>query len=179
MTCQSPLSFEDLSRYWAESLPPNELDRIEEHLLGCAACSGESARVSALVQALRAFIPPVVSRAQVEELAARGLNISENSFDPGHDHSVTFLRDFDVMIHRLKGFDLGNIERLRLTLRSESTGEVMFEDPNVPFDPRDGVLIACQRHYSSMPPDTVFELRARDTSGAERTAVYGIMHVFA
>jgi hypothetical protein len=29
-----------------------------------------------------------------------------------------------------------------------------------------------------MPPDTVFEVRAIEASGAERTAVYTIPHVF-
>ena len=179
MTCDKPLSFEALTEYWAESLPQAELDRIEEHLLGCATCSEQSARIAALVEPLRAFTPPAVTRAEVERLRDLGMTIAENSFTPGHGHSVHFSRELDLMIHRLVGFDLENVERLQVTVRVASSGKVLFEDPNAPFDTREGVLIACLRHYSSLPPDTEFELRARESQGAERSAVYGILHVFS
>ena len=179
MTCQTPLSFEELSQYWAEALASAELDRIEEHLLGCATCSEQSARIAAVLLALRAFTPPAITRAEVERLRASGLKIAENSFGPGSGHSVHFSPELDLMIHRLIGFDLGNVARLRVTVRAEGTGEVLFEDPNAPFDAQEGVLIACLRHYSAMPPDTVFELHAREAQGVERSATYSILHVFA
>ena len=109
MTCQTPLSFEELSQYWAEALASAELDRIEEHLLGCATCSEQSARIAAVVLALRAFTPPAITRAEVERLRASGLKIAENSFGPGSGHSVHFSPELDLMIHRLIGFDLGNV----------------------------------------------------------------------
>lgn len=178
MICNAPLSLERLTRYWAENLPAAELDAIEEHLLGCEHCSQQSARIAAIAEALRAVPPPAIRRAEVERLRESGLKIAENTFAPGSDHSVHFSRELDLLIHRLVGFDLTNVERLQITVRAESSGEVLAEDPNAPFDVEEGVLIACLRHYSAMPPDTVFELRARDRQGGERTARYAILHVF-
>jgi hypothetical protein len=134
--------------------------------------------VSAVVEALRAFIPPIVSRTKLETLRARGLRIEENTFLPGQRQSVVFAPEIDLLIHRLTGFDLSNAERVRVAVLVESTGDLLFEDPNAPFDPNEGVLVACQRHFAALPPDTVFEVRAIEVSGAERKAVYTIPHVF-
>jgi hypothetical protein len=106
------------------------------------------------------------------------MRIVENAFTPDERQEAVFAPATDLLIHRLAGLDLSRVTRVQVTLRAESTGDVLFEDPDAPFDPREGVLIACQRHYSVMPHDTVFELRAIETSGVERTARYLIPHVF-
>jgi hypothetical protein len=178
MTCPRPVSWEDLVAYWAGDLSPAEVDRIDDHLMGCGPCSDESARVSALVEALRAFVPPIVTRAALEGLRARGARIEESTFAPGERRTVVFGRDVDLLIHRLAGLDLANATRVRVTVRVESTAQVIFEDPNAPFDAQEGVLVACQRHYAAYPLDTVFEVRAIETSGAERSGVYTILHLF-
>jgi hypothetical protein len=54
---------------------------------------------------------------------------------------------------------------------------VLAESPKAPFDRHEGVLIACQQHFRHLPPDVVFEVRAIEPSGAQRTAVYIIPHV--
>jgi hypothetical protein len=178
MSCSSPISWEDLVAYWAGDLAPAEANRLDEHLMSCGACSAESARVSAIVEALRTVIPPVVTRAALGNLRARGLRIAENTFTPGERKSAVFPPGIDLLIHRLAGLDLANAQRVRVTVRVESTGEVLIEVPNAPFDVHEDILIACQRHFATMPPDTVFEVRAIEASGAERTAVYTIPHVF-
>lgn len=179
MSCATRVSHDELVRYWAGDLTPSELERIDEHLMGCEPCSAESARLSAVVEALRALIPPSITRAKLERLRAQGLRITENTFAPGAREQLVFSSETDLLIHRLTGLDLTRVERVSLTVRAESTGQVMMEEPNAAFDVEEGVLIACQRHYAVLPPDTVFELRAREASGAERTATYTILHVFA
>jgi len=178
MSCSIPISWEDLVAYWAGDLAPADVDRIDEHSMGCAVCSAESARVSAVARGLHGLIPPVVPRATVANLRARGLRIEENTFAPGERTSVVFPSGIDILIHRLVGLDLSSVERVRVTVRVESTRDVLIESPNAPFDVHDGILIACQRHFASLPPDILFEVRAIETSGAERTAVYAIPHVF-
>lgn len=178
MSCSSPISWEDLVAYWAGDLAPSDVARIDEHVMGCESCSAESARVGALAVAIRQLIPPVVSRARLEGLRARGLRIKENEFAPNHRKPVMFPGGIDLLIHRLAGFDLSNAQRVRVVVRAESSGEVLFEDPNAPFDPHEGILIACQEHFRALPPDTVFEVHAIEASGAERTATYVIPHVF-
>ncbi|HEX7668491.1 MAG TPA: zf-HC2 domain-containing protein, partial [Polyangiaceae bacterium] len=83
MSCRTAVSSEDLSRYWSNDLPSADVDRFDEHLMGCEACSAESARIAAVAQAVRAFIPPVVTRALLEKLAREGMRIEENTFAPG------------------------------------------------------------------------------------------------
>jgi hypothetical protein len=178
MSCSNAVSWEDLVAYWAGDLAPADVDRIDEHLMGCSVCSAESARVSAVAGAVRVLIPPVVTRATVANLRAQGLRIEENAFAPGQRKSVVFPSRIDLLIHRLVGLDLSNVERVHVTVRIESTGDVLIESPNAPFDAHDGILIACQRHFAALPPDIVFDVRAIEASGAERTAVYSIPHVF-
>jgi hypothetical protein len=177
MSCSSPISWADLVLYWAGDLALAQAEAIEEHLMGCESCSTESARVSGVVEGLRELIPPVVSRAALDRLRARGMRIAENSFAPGRQ-SVVFPRDVDLLVHRLADFDLSQAERVRVAVRIESTGDLLVEDVNAPFDVDDGVLIACQKHFANLPPDVLFEVTAIEASGAERTARYLIPHTF-
>ncbi|HTA88690.1 MAG TPA: hypothetical protein VK745_03920 [Polyangiaceae bacterium] len=163
--------------YWANDLALAQAEGIEEHLMGCESCSAESARVSAVAEGVRGLIPPVVSRAALGQLRARGVRIAENTFAPGHQ-PVVFPRGVDLLVHRLAGFDLSKAERVRVAVRIESTGALLVEDPNAPFDAQDGVLIACQKHFAELPPDVLFEVTAIEATGAERTARYSIPHAF-
>ena len=176
MSCSSPIPWEDLVAYWADDLAPPDVERIDLHLLGCAACSVESGRICELASALRTFLPPVVTRATIDRLRARGARVEENVFAPGLGKTVVFGPGLDVLIHRLCGLDLSNARRVHVIVRAASAG-VLAEDPDVPFTP-DGILVACQRHYGVLPADTVFEVRAVDASGAEQVATYSIPHVF-
>jgi hypothetical protein len=48
---------------------------------------------------------------------------------------------------------------------------------DAPFDRARGeVLVACQQHYASYPPDTVAEVRVHDAEGRERLDTYTILH---
>jgi len=114
----------------------------------------------------------------LESLRARGLKVEENAFAPGERREAIFAKGVDVLVHRLSGFELSGAQRVNVTLRVENSAQVLAEIPNAPFDVREGVLIACQLHYSNMPPDVVFEVSALDAAGAERSASYTILHVF-
>ncbi|HWZ92381.1 MAG TPA: zf-HC2 domain-containing protein [Polyangiaceae bacterium] len=178
MSCGAPIAWPELVAYWAGDLAPGEVDRLDEHLLSCAACSAESARVAAVAQAVRVFIPPVISREMLSTLRARGTRLVEHTFLPGQRQSVVFRRDLELLIHRLTGLDLSHAERVGLSVRVESTGQVLSEDPDIPFDAEEGVLIACQRHFAALPPDVLFEVRAVSASGAEQSAIYLVPHVY-
>ena len=78
MSCSSPISWADLVLYWAGDLALAQAEAIEEHLMGCESCSAESARVSAVVEGLRGLIPPVVSRAALGLLRARGMRVARS-----------------------------------------------------------------------------------------------------
>lgn len=167
---------EQLVAYWADE-PTDET--LEDHLFACDACTRESERIARIVQAFRTSIPPVVSRADVDALRARGTAIRENAFAPGVRTPARFERGVDLLVHRLAGLDLHAAERVDVTVRTES-GQTLFVDAFAPFDrDRGEVLIACQRHFEAFgDPNVAFDVQIHT---GERTtlATYLIPHEFA
>ena len=89
------------------------------------------------------------------------------------------MRDADLLIHRLSGLDLAHAERVDFRIAAESTGELLASVDRVPFDPAEGaVLVACRRHYATMPTDTVISLAIHTPSAPPQTATYTILHHF-
>lgn len=177
MTCSTPIPWEELVLYWAGDLSPARAESMEEHLIGCGPCTAQSSRVAAVVEGLRGLIPPVVTRDTLARLSERGMRIEENAFVPGRQ-TVVFRRQVDLLVHRLTGFDLSDAHRVHVAVRVESTGDLLLEDPNAPFDPQDGILIACQHHFAEVPHDILFEVSSFDGAGMERRASYSVPHIF-
>jgi hypothetical protein len=147
--------------------------------MGCAGCSAISADVAAVAGAIRAMIPPLISAARLAELRARGLRVVENPMAPGDRKPVVFGPEIDLLIHRLGGLDLARAESVRVTVSIEETGVVVRDDPHAPFDRASGeVLVACQRHFAALPPNIVFEVRARGPMGEGPVARYVVPHTF-
>jgi hypothetical protein len=177
MNC--PVSFEELVGYWAGDLPPEVEAAVDEHLMGCAGCTRESARVAAMTETLRNLIPPLISRQRADALAKKGLRVLENPMQPNERREVVFPGDVDILLHRLGGMDLGDAVRVSFILRDERTGRVMVRQEEAPFERESGeVLVACQAHYAALPPDTVAEVRAHDAAGVETLTSYTILHRF-
>lgn len=177
MTCDQPIGTERLVAYWANELAPADVDAIDEHVFGCDACAREAERVSRVVQAFRGATPPVVTRADIEALRARGHVIRENDFAPGIRTPVVFERDVEYLIHRLGGLDLAGAERVDVTVRDES-GATLFFDPYAPFDrDRGQVLIACQRHFEAYgEPNILIDVHVHGE--ASTVATFIIPHLF-
>lgn len=178
-TCEAPLTFSELVTYWArddELTNLAEVERIDEHVMGCPSCSAASEMVAKLALGVRDFVPTAVTRAHVGRLRSRGAQISEDVFLPSERKTAVFHAYNDLLIHRLTGIDLSKTDRVDVTVRIESTGVVIHSEDNVPFDTHEGVLIACQRHFAAFPPDTVFEVRATESSGKVQEARYAILH---
>ena len=174
--CGAPLSSEVLVAYWARDLSHGELDAVDEHLMGCAACTQASARVAQVSETLRALLPPVVSDARVDALRARGLQVHENLMLPGERREVRFPAEVDVLLHVLSGLELAEATRVDFVLRDEQSGRVLVAAESVPFErERGAVLVACQKHYAAFPRDTVAEVRVASSSG-EQTIAYTILH---
>jgi len=177
--CSAPAPWEALVAYWAGDLPSGEEHALEEHVMGCEACSAESARVAAITETLRAMIPAVIDRALLERLRARGLRVRESPFAPGDRREAHFTRDLDVLVFRLGGLDLSRAETVEFAMRDERSGQILTASQNVAFDRDAGdVLLCCQRHYAGLPPDVVVEVKVRAAGGAEQVAQYTILHRF-
>lgn len=177
--CSSPLSWETLVAYWAGDLDPAETDRADEHLMGCGPCSEASARVALVTEGVRAMIPAFLSPERLAALRARGTRIIDNPVAAGTSKSALFPRGADVLLHRLGGLDLEQVESAQVTVLHEETGEVLLVDDHAPFDKAAGeILVACQRHFGTHMRTIVFEVRTRDRSGDTKLARYAIPHVF-
>ena len=179
MSCSNPATWETLVDYWAGDLDDASTGLLEEHLFACADCTAASARAAAVTETARAAIPPVVSRERLQRLRARGARIRENDFRPGERREVRFASDTDLLIHRLGGLDLTDAERVGFQVTIESTGQLVTSMEAAPFDPAEGaVLVACQRHYAFLPPDTVMAVSIHVPGAPPRTATYTILHRF-
>lgn len=177
--CSSPLPIGQLVDYWTNELDAATLASVEEHLFGCTWCTTAMERIQRVIGAIRAGLPPVITTSQLAELRATGLSIAENTFAPGERHQITFPAELDLMIHRLGGLSLDDAERVSLTVRTESTGVVIHEDPIAPFDrDRGEILIACQKHFVAFPPDIVFDVRVHRPAQPPQLATYVLPHVF-
>jgi len=178
-SCDTPLEWEKLVAYWAGDMSVEETGEVDEHLMGCASCTAQSARVAAVREAVRAMVPPIVTRERAERLRASGVSTVDNTLVPGERKLARFSAGLDFMFHRLRGLDLTNADRVRVTIRVEETGDVVHDDPNAPFEAAGGeVILACQKHFTAFPPNLVVEVRAHDPSGREQVALYPIPHVF-
>lgn len=176
--CATPIPWEELVAYWAGELDEREVDRLDDHLIGCRTCSAESARVSAVTEALRAMTPPIIDHARLATLHARGHQIRDNVVEPDQRNTVVFGAETDFLIHRLH-VDLSLATRVEVQVTVEETGAVLLAEPSVPFDRDSGeVLIACQRHFASFPPNILVVVHAHDAAGGETVTRYPLPHVF-
>jgi hypothetical protein len=180
VSCTNPIEHARLVDYWSRDLSDTERDAIEEHLFGCDSCTNLAERVARLVEAIRHSLPPVIAQSDLDALRASGRRVVENDFAPGVRTEVTFERDIDFLIHHLRGLALADAERVSITVRTETSGMTLFEEPFAPFDRSRGeVLIACQRHFAAMPRDVVFDVRVFGPSSSEPSlATFSIPHIF-
>jgi hypothetical protein len=175
--CRSPLTFETLVAYWAGDLEPARTDEVDEHLFACAYCTETSARIAAITERIRGLVPPFVGQETVAALRARGLLVEDNLVAPEAHSHVTFTKQ-DFIIHHLTGLALEDAERVGVEVRVEETGELLAEEPSAPFDREAGeVLIACQRHFVSFPPNVVFHVTVKERSG-DRIQRFFVAHTF-
>jgi anti-sigma factor RsiW len=80
--CAEPLDLVALIDYWLGDLGPDEEAPVEEHLLGCAACSERTADLVALAGGVRRLatlgvVRAVVTAAFLRRLADEGLRVRE------------------------------------------------------------------------------------------------------
>ena len=84
--CVRPLGWDELVQYAANDLSSDELDRVEEHLLSCGACTSAAERVVSITNAIAALPPPIITADQLRALRARGLRVVENPVRPSDRH---------------------------------------------------------------------------------------------
>ena len=180
MTCSTPIAFEDLVALWSGDLTDDQRDTLEGHLFSCDDCTVASDRLGRVVGGLRQHVPPVVSRALRDRLAAAGMRIVHTRVEPGVQATAVFARDVDLLVHVLQG-DLSRAERVDIDVITPD-GLTRLTFPQVPFDAGAGeVLIACQRHYQFVFPqegDPTFRVHAVEGGARRVVGDYVVRHVW-
>lgn len=129
-----------LLAYWFGELDEAREAAIEEHYLGCAACTQQLEEVEALGAGVRrAFadgrLGAVVTPAFVERLRARGLRLREYSVPCNGSVNCSAGPDDDVLLGRLQA-PLEGVERIDLLV---APTDLRLED--VPFDAAAGEVV--------------------------------------
>jgi hypothetical protein len=174
MNC--PIPHELLVRYWARDLRDEEVDAIDEHVLGCSVCFEASSRLAALARALTDVIPPIAIGRDLALAAARGLRQASNDFQPGVPKEAWLRPGTDLLVHRLLA-ELDDVELVSVDIALPN-GTPLLSFADVPFDRSSGaVLIACRRHFvEQFPPDVDFVVRRRHQTGRESIEKYTVLH---
>jgi hypothetical protein len=131
---------EELLAYWLGELAEGEERRLDEHLLGCGACS---ARLGALVElgaairrvALGGELGFVASAALVGRLKGEGLRVREYTLEPGGSVDCTIAPEDDLVVSHLRA-PLHGVSRLDVVIDDSTRGAERVSD--VAFDPAAG-----------------------------------------
>ena len=104
--CADPLDFSVLIDHWLGDLAPAEEERVEEHLLGCPACSQRLGDLVALTDGVRRLanlgvVRAVVTSAFLERLVDEGLRVREYRLVPGGSVECTVTPSDDLVAARL------------------------------------------------------------------------------
>lgn len=180
MSGPHPVSFETLVALWAGELPEDEASAVEEHLFACDACAAAQDRFAPLASALREFIPPVISAAHRDRLAASGVRIRFTPCAADAEATAAFAPDVDLLVHGLRG-DLSRAERVDVEMIAPD-GTVARGFDAVPFDRAAGeVLVACQRHYEALfapGEQPFFRVYAHEAGERRQVGEYLVVHIW-
>jgi hypothetical protein len=176
--CAAPTPFETLVALWSGDLSPEAAEALEAHLFSCDACAAASERLGNVVSGLRELIPPIISHAHRDRLAAAGMRLRHTAVEAGVDAEAHFTADLDLMVHVLKA-DLSRADRVDVEVLN-TQGTVHIEFPQVPYDRQGGeVLLACQRHFEHLtvpPGDPVFRVHAFEGGVRRHVGNYFVRH---
>src|SRR5262245_30560060 len=103
MRCERPITFETLVAYWMGELEAKDEAVLEQHLFGCAHCSGRLEGLAALAAGVRSVVNDgkvgmVVSAPFVEAMKRTGLTLREYRIDPGGSVNCTIAEDDDAVV---------------------------------------------------------------------------------
>ena len=130
--------FGKLVDYWFGALPAAEAEAFEEHLFGCAECTGKLESLAALGAAVRdawraGVVRAVISPALLAAMKREGLRLREYPLSPGGSVHCTIAPEDDFVVSRLAA-PLQGVQRLDLV-----TPAGRLED--VPFDAAAGEVL--------------------------------------
>lgn len=180
--CVEPLDLSVLIDYWLGDLAPNEEERVEEHLLGCAACSARMGELVTLTGGVRSLanvglVRAVVTSAFLGRLIDEGLRVREYRLVPGGSVQCTVTPTDDLVATRLAA-DLRGVDRIDL-VRCDAEGreENRLTDIQVSASAQEIVLLERIDRIRALPASVQrVKLVASDADGERLLAEYTFVH---
>jgi putative zinc finger protein len=180
-SCSEPLDLATLVDYWFGDLDGPDLDRVEEHLLGCDACGSVLRSLVATGDGVRRLARQgafgvVVSPAFLETASRQGLRVREYRVPAGGRVDCTVTAEDDLLIGRLQG-DFRGVSRLDLVVQVEDGPEHRVFD--LPVSPSSVELIVAQAMPAvrAMPSSTMrMRLLAREGESDRLVGEYTFAH---
>jgi Putative zinc-finger len=182
MKCKSPLAWDTLLAYRLGELDPDSEVRIEEHYLGCAACSRRLEELTALAGGVRAVtrmsgVNVVINDPFARRLSEQGLKVREYSVPLNGSVNCTVAPEDDFGVARLEA-PLDAVQRVDMVyLDSEGQSGMRRED--VPFVAESGAVVFSTRidTLRALPATTLrVRLLAVDNSGERTLGDYTFNH---
>ncbi len=174
MTCLDAATIAD---HWFGDLPAEELNAVEEHLLGCEACSARLEELVRLRDGVHALVrtgalPVVVGRSFVAIAHRDGLRVREYAAAPGERVLCTVTPDDDLVIAHLRA-DLRGSPTVDLVAEMEDGRVVRAPDIPVDHDTNEVVIAQSMPFLRGLPTTTV---RLRLEAGARVLGEYTFAH---
>jgi len=180
--CAEPLDLSVLIDYWLGDLAPDEEERVEEHLLGCAACSEQMGDLVALTGGVRSLanlgvVRAVVTSAFLERLIDEGLRVREYRLVPGGSVECTITPSDDLVAARLAA-DLRGIQHVDLVkCDAEGREKHRLKDIPVSASAQEVVLLERIDRIRALPAGVQrVRLVAPDADGERLLAEYTFVH---
>jgi hypothetical protein len=180
--CAQPLDLSVLIDCWLGDLAPDEEERVEEHLLGCAACSDRLRDLVTMTSGVRSLanlgvVRAVVTSAFLDRLIGEGLRVREYRLAPGGSVQCTVTPSDDLVVARLAA-DLRGVERIDL-VRCDADGreENRLTDIPVSASAQEVVLLERIDRIRALPACIKrVKLVAPDAHGERLLAEYTFVH---
>ena len=172
--CANPVDAAVLMDYWLATLPSEEEQAVEEHLMTCDSCGNRLREVIALSEGLRALarsgsLVVVISDRLVTHAEEIGQHVRQYAPPAGGGVHCTVSADDDLLVARLAA-DLTDAPRVDL-IWSDAQGVERLRMRDIPVRDDAGSVL-CQQSISfakASPSDTMIaRLLAVDDAGAER-----------
>jgi anti-sigma factor RsiW len=173
MTCAA---LESIAAWVQGELSEVDSDAFEEHFFGCDACTSNARRLLRLVGQLASALPPVLTPERRRALGARHPRLPAVDVEPGQRRQLRIGETQPVGVWLIRAPLAG---ATRVDLEASAGGTRLFYLADVPFDAMRGeVVLACQAHYSALPPVLEVTLRASGPDGPRPATEYILDHDF-
>jgi hypothetical protein len=141
--CTTPVEFSTLIEYWLDELDEAASEHIDEHILGCGACSARLAEIVALGRGIRGAIDSGEVRAFitpdfVKRLAEGGLRIREYRVPCNGSVNCSVAPDDQLVVAHLQA-PLEGVRQVDVISQFEDYPPEIMRD--IPFDAASGEVV--------------------------------------